>query len=292
MRADAAELVAQHPAGSRHRAARHDHAARGEGAEPEGGALRIAVPHRNARRVDAELLGGDLRQRRFEALAVRLDADHQHDAAVGQDARGAALETGDDRGAAGGEFGRAVRGLLCKSGKSNADQPAPGFRGQLRLTALLARAGRRHVQQLGAQPNALRIIAAVEAHAADRRERHLLAAHQVEEPNLIGLMPDRAGGLIDQPFDDKARARAADPAIGAERRLVRRHRIVLRAVVRDRVWPRQRARHHAGFMVGPLRPQPVGSGIDDDLGVDAEDAALPVGVGGDFVMMVAGVRRG
>ena len=100
MRADPAQLVAQHAAGARHRAARHHHAARGEGAEAEGGALGVAVPHRDARRVDAELLGGDLRQRRLQPLAVRLDADHQHDAAVGQDARGAALETGDDRGAA------------------------------------------------------------------------------------------------------------------------------------------------------------------------------------------------
>ena len=96
-------------------------------------------------RVDAEFLGGDLRQRRLQTLAVRLDADHQHDAAVGQDARGAALETGDDRGAARGEFGGAVRGLLGKAGKADADQPA------VRLAPLLPRADRRQVQQLGAR---------------------------------------------------------------------------------------------------------------------------------------------
>ena len=43
-----------------------------------------------------------------------------------------------------GEFGSAVRGLLGKSGKADADQPA------IRLAALLARADRRHVQQPGA----------------------------------------------------------------------------------------------------------------------------------------------
>ena len=123
MRADPAQLVAQHAAGARHRAARHHHAARGEGAEAEGGAFGVAVPHRDARRVDAEFLAGDLRQRRLQPLAVRLDADHQHDAAVGQDARGAAFETGDDRGAARGEFGGAVRGLLGEAGKADADQP-------------------------------------------------------------------------------------------------------------------------------------------------------------------------
>ena len=127
MRADALDLVAQHAAGARHRAAGHDHAARGERAEAEGRALGVAVPHRDIGRVDAELLGGDLRQRRLEPLAVRLDADHQDEAAVRQDARGAALEAGDDRGAARGEFGGAVRGLLGKAGKADADQPPVGF---------------------------------------------------------------------------------------------------------------------------------------------------------------------
>src|SRR5205814_8562627 len=108
VRADPAQLVAQHAAGARHRAARHDHAARGEGAEAEGGALGVAVAHRYMRRVDAELVAGDLRQGRFEALAVRLDADHQDEAAVRQYASGTTLEPGDDRGAARGEFGGAM----------------------------------------------------------------------------------------------------------------------------------------------------------------------------------------
>ncbi len=285
MRTDPAQLVAQYPAGARHRPARHHHAARREGAEAEGGALGVAVTHRDPRRVDAEFLGGDLRQRRFQTLAVRLDADHQHDAAIRQDTRSAALETRNDRGAAGGEFGSAVRGLLGKSGEPDADKPPIG------LTAMLARADPWHVQQLGAQPHALRIIAAVEAHAADRRERHLFGAHQIEEPHVVGLMPGRPGDLVDQPLDHKARPRTADPAIRAERRLVRRHRMVFRAVVRDRVRPRQRARHHPGFMIRPLRPQPVSAGIDGDLGVNAEDMALPVGVGRDLVVVIAGMRR-
>ncbi len=48
-------------------------AARRENAEAEGSARGVAVAHRNPRRVDAEFLGGDLRQRRFEVLAVRLE---------------------------------------------------------------------------------------------------------------------------------------------------------------------------------------------------------------------------
>ena len=89
------------------------------------------------RRVDAELVAGDLRQRRLEPLAVRLDADHQHEAAIGQDARGAALEAGDDRGAARGEFGGAMRGLLGEAGEADADQPAVGLAPLLPLADLL-----------------------------------------------------------------------------------------------------------------------------------------------------------
>ena len=75
---------------------------------------------------------------------MRLDADHQHQAAVGQDPRGAALIARDDRRTAGDELGGAVRGLLGKRGKADADQPA------VRLALLLPRANRRQVQQFGA----------------------------------------------------------------------------------------------------------------------------------------------
>jgi hypothetical protein len=144
MSADAAQLVAQHAAGARHRPARHDHAARGESAEPERRALGVAMAHRDPRRVDTELLGGHLRQYRFEALAVRLDADHQDDTAVGQHPRRAALEPWNDRRAARGELRSAVRGLLGKGGKADADESP------ILLAALLARADRGHVQKLGA----------------------------------------------------------------------------------------------------------------------------------------------
>ncbi len=220
MGADAAHLVAQLPARAGDGTPRHDHAARGEGAEPEGGALGVAVAHRDMRRVDAELVRGDLRQRRLQPLAVRLDADHQHDAAVGQDPRRAALEPGDDRRTPGDEFRRTMRGLLGKGGKADADEPPVG------LTPLLARTDPRQVQELSAETHALRIIAVVEAHAADRRERHRFGPHHVLRAHLDGVAPDRTGYLVDHPLDRKARPRTADPAIGAERRLVGRHGVM------------------------------------------------------------------
>src|SRR5438874_504783 len=104
------------------------------------------------------------------------------------------------------------------SATSHCSRCAP-IRQSLSRNIRLARADRRHVQQLGAKPHALRIVAAVEAHAADRRERHLLGTHQVQDPHLIGLTPDRPSDLLDQPLDYKARPRAADATIRAERGL-------------------------------------------------------------------------
>jgi len=113
-----------------------------------------------------------------------------------------------------------MRSLLGEGGKTDTDLPA------IRLAVLLARAHRGQIQQLGAQLDARRIIAIVETKAADRRERHLLGAHQIEGPHLVGLAPDGAGDLVDEPLDHKTCPRTADAAIGAERRFVRRDRVV------------------------------------------------------------------
>ena len=98
--------------------------------------------------------------------------------------------------------------------------------------------------------------------------------------------------LVDRSLDRKARAGPADPAIGPEPRLVGRDGEGPRPVIRDRIGSRQAPRRHVGLLIGPLRPQPIGSGIDDDLRVDPEDFSPPVGIGGEPVMMVAGMRRG
>ena len=61
----------------------------------------------------------------------------------------------------GDEFGGAMRGLLGKRGKADADEAA------VRLALLLPRADRRQVDKLGAEPHAARIVAVVE-HACRR----------------------------------------------------------------------------------------------------------------------------
>ena len=134
--------------------------------------------HRDPHRIDAELMMRDLRQGGFETLAVRLDADHQHQAAIRQDPRSAAFEARHDRRATADEFGRAMRGLLGKRSKADADQPA------VRLALLLAARESPTGPAVRRRADTLRVVAIVVAHAADRRERHLLRAHHVQLADL------------------------------------------------------------------------------------------------------------
>ena len=186
--------------------------------KPKAVALGVAVAHRDARRVDAELLVGDLRQRGLEPLAVRLDADHQHHRAVGRMRAVQLSKPGTI------EAPRLTNSAApCAVCSAKAAKPMP-IRRAVGLALLLPRAHRRHVEQFGAEPHALRIVAIVEAHAADRGERHLLRPHHVQRPHLDRVAADRAGDLVDRALDRKARPRPADAAIGAERRLVGRDR--------------------------------------------------------------------
>ncbi len=156
----------------------------------------------------------------------------------------------------------------------------------------LACADRAQVQQFGAEPHARRVIAVVVAHAGDRGVRHLVGPDHVLDAHFDRIAAHRMGNLVDRPLDREAGAGAADAAIRTERRLVGGDSIGAGAVVRDRVGARQAARRHVGFLIRALRPQAVGAGIDGDLAIDAEDVAVPVGIGGDAVMMIAGMGGG
>src|SRR5207248_396766 len=160
------------------------------------------------------------------------------------------------------------------------------------LALFLARADPRHVEQFGAELDAGGVVAGVVAHAGDGGERHLFRADHVFDTHLGRVAADGARHLVDRAFDRKAGAGPPDTAIRAERRLVGRDRVGAGAVVRDRVRAGQGAPGHIGFLVWTLRPESVRAGIDDDLAIDPEHLALAVGIGGDLVMMVAGMSAG
>src|ERR1700744_548160 len=103
----------------------------------------------------------DLCQCRLETLAVRMHADAQLESAVGRQARGRLLMTGDHRHAPARINGGAVRALLAINGKAEADQPA------IRLAAFLPVPNSRQVERGDGTAQGLRIIAPVEMFFGD-----------------------------------------------------------------------------------------------------------------------------
>src|SRR5579859_7184033 len=86
MRVAAADFFGERAARPAHRAAGKHDGARREGAKTIRADRGVAVAHRNLAGIDAELVGGDLRQRSLVTLAVVLHADEQQNAAIRQHA--------------------------------------------------------------------------------------------------------------------------------------------------------------------------------------------------------------
>ena len=141
--------------------------------------------------------------------------DHEHQRPVAHHARGAALVARDERAAAHHPFAAAMSGLLGIGGEADADQPP------VRLAAALACADRGDIDEIGAAPCAL---------AGNRRCRTPCRRRwcRASAPGRTmfsmrtasGSRSDRARHFIDRALEGKARARAADAAIGADRRFV------------------------------------------------------------------------
>ena len=86
----------------------------------------------------------DLRERRFQPLPMRLNADHEHQRAVGHQLCGAALVARNEGAAAADPFSAPMPGLLGIAGKAHPDQPA------IALAGLLAPAHRAKIDGLRA----------------------------------------------------------------------------------------------------------------------------------------------
>ena len=127
VRADFPDLLDQHPAGARHRAAAEHDGARAEAAETERRRRGVAIADGNQRRADAELVGGDLRERGLVALAEILRADMDDDRAIGQHAGVGGFVARHHARLALDPFDRAVAALLGVERKADADGAAVGL---------------------------------------------------------------------------------------------------------------------------------------------------------------------
>ena len=177
-----------------------------------------------------------------------------------------------------------MAGLLGVAGKAKTDQPA------VRLTLFLARADSRDIDCLRTQPQKAGIIAVVEQQIRDRHVRHLRRLDEVIEPHVKRIPTHLACDLVDGALDGEACARTPDTAIGPDGCLVGRDREALNSPVPYVVWARNVAGGHSGLQERPVRPQRIGSGIDDQLRIDCKNHSSCIGVGGDLVIVIACVR--
>jgi hypothetical protein len=157
---------------------------------------------------------------------------------------------------------------------------------------LLAPAHARDVDRGDGAAQAFGVVAAVEVLGDDVVERHLLRPHQVAQPHLMGLEASRPRHGIHRQLDREAHARSRDATVGQDRALVGRDRRGAAAVRAEIVRPRQQARNHAGLERGRSRIDRIGAGIDPRFALDAEEAAVGIGIRGDQIMVLAAVRVG
>ena len=121
-------------------------------------------------------------------------------------------------------------------------------------------------------------------------ERHLVGAHEVCEPHLVGLLADLARDRIDHQLHGVADVRARDAAIGKLRALVGDDARGLAAIDRNVIRAGQDGRDLRGLDGGGEGIGRVGAGIDRGLRVERDELALLVGIGRDRVVMLAAIR--
>ena len=132
MRSNLSRMVRAAPM---HGAAADDGAAAGEGAHAVGADLGVAVDDLNIVDADAELVGGELGEGRFQALAVGVDAGRDPDRALRVHAHRGAVEADRNREHALGELGQAV----ARSARCSWRSPMPTSRPWRRASACWAR---------------------------------------------------------------------------------------------------------------------------------------------------------
>ncbi|CPO73642.1 Uncharacterised protein [Bordetella pertussis] len=268
----------------RHRAAGHDQRARCVGAGGERRLAGIAMQHLDARHVDAENLMGDLGEGGFHALAVRVHAHAHFQPAIGRHAHRRLVEARNHGRAPGGEYRGAVRGLLGIGGHAHADAPAVG------LAAGLAGPHAVDVYHLQRLAQAGRVVAAVEVLVGHIDVRHLLGLHQVLQAHFPRLAAHFARHGVHRQLDGEAHA--GTPAIWHEAGFVGSHAARLAAVAAKAIGPGQVADRLVRLEPDGEGPHRIGAAVYRDPGVQRQQLAALVRIGGHFVMVLARIGAG
>ena len=232
-----------------------------------------------------KLVSGDLRQRRFVALAVVLHTHIDEYGAVRQHAGIGGLVAGNDAKLALGEFHDAVAALLGVEGKADADFAAVG------LTLRLTLADGRQIDLVARDIERGDIIAGVELHPGGGLVGQLRGGDDVLPAQLERLAAEFAGDLVNETFDREGRPWPRHATIRAHRRLVGGDGVGVELQMANAIGPGQVARRHARFLKCSGRPQRVSAGVDIDVALDAKKRTVALGANGEIISVVTGMGR-
>ena len=242
-------------------AAGHRRGTAAAGAEAHRRAVRVTCNHSDLLEGHADLVRGDLSERRLVALPVRhLRGEHRHHA-VGLEADAHLL--GAHHPAAAAPFARARGGL---DERRHADAEVAAFR----ACRCLASAERGQVDDLGHPLERLAGGDADEAAARDHRERRLASSDHVAESQLERLDADLVSHDVEHALAGERLGRPR-PAVGDVLRLVRHSRVEREA---ERFHLVGTGKHRLDEPADHGAHPRVRAGVDGHVDLQAEDVAV------------------
>ena len=222
----------------------------------------------DARRLQAELVGDQLRERGGEALAVGRGADPGLDEARRVHRQLDPLVARRDVHAARGERRGAIPGALVEHRKADAEVAALRPRGPLAL----AKGG--DVDALGRQLERLAIRALVVGQAGRGAVRERL--HEVAPADLDRVEPEARGGAVHQPLHRERDRRPADAAIGRHRAGVGGDAAGAHGVGLEVVRARQLGHGHERLDAAGHRIAGIRADVAPEIGLDREQTRLGI----------------
>src|SRR5665647_3531968 len=120
-------------------------------------------------------------------------------------------------------------------------------------------------------------------------ERHLLGLYENFRPHFMRLDSGFACDCVEHELEGEAHAGSRHAAIGQNRAFVRGDRVGAATIGGKIVRTRQDACHLRRLKTGRERIRRIGARIDGGLAIDAKQPAIPVGIAGYAVMVLAAI---
>ena len=269
VRRDPEDLLLEFSRGPGHGAGEHHRQAAAAGAGGRQGAERVLVEHADRGRVDAELLGQDLRHDGLRTVPPERGAERHGELTALSDADGDPLGGGRHREARllvpEPELGRAVDAALLAGREADPDVTPRGAEARLLLPPAV------EVDHLEGEVEDAGIVAAVVVVAGRDLVGELLRPDQVLPPHVDGRHPELPRRGVDQRLEHPVVHLRAGPAVDHLLTLVGQHGLERDLHAPDGVGPRHL---REVVPVRGLAELEVGAVVVDHVDPQAQEAAV------------------